>query len=88
MRDASCRREDIIAAFEDLCRRLDERTSTLWSSYGAATRELSAKEYAELEHECWHVLEAGLAGIDAERRVLQRDVQERLAQLDGEEAVA
>jgi hypothetical protein len=88
MRDTSCRREDIIAAFEDLCRRLEDRRSSLWTSYGDATRELSARQYAEVEGECWHVLEAGLAGVDAERRMLQRDYEQRMAMLDGEGAVA
>lgn len=88
MRDASCRREDIIAAFEDLCRRLDDRRSSLWTAYGDATRELTAREYAHVEHECWHVLEAGLAGIEAERRMLQRDFERRIAMLDETEAVA
>jgi hypothetical protein len=88
MRDASCRREDIIAAFEDLCRRLEDRRSSLWSSYGDATRDVPVREYADLEHECWHVLEAGLAGVEAERRMLQRDFEQRLAMLDEEGAVA
>ena len=88
MRDASCRKEDIIAAFEDLCRRLEDRRSTLWSSYGDATRELARGEYADVEHECWHVLEAGLAGVEAERRMLQRDYEQRMAMLDEQGAVA
>ena len=88
MRDASCRREDIIAAFEDLCRRLEDRRTSLWSAYGEATRELPSREYADVEAECWHVLEAGLAGVDAERRMLQRDFEQRLAMLDETEAVA
>lgn len=88
MRDASCRREDIIAAFEDLCRRLEDRRSSLWSAYGDATRELPTRDYADVESECWHVLEAGLAGVDAERRMLQRDYEQRLAMLDETEAVA
>lgn len=88
MRDASCRREDIIAAFEDLCRRLEDRRSNLWSSYGEATRELPNRDYADVESECWHVLEAGLAGVEAERRMLQRDYEQRLAMLDETEAVA
>ncbi len=88
MRDASCRREDIIAAFEDLCRRLEDRRSSLWTAYGDATRELPHREYVNVESECWHVLEAGLAGVDAERRMLQRDYEQRLAMLDETEAVA
>ena len=88
MRDASCRREDIIAAFEDLCRRLEDRRSQLWSAYGEATRELPASMYADVENECWHVLEAGLAGVDAERRMLQRDYEQRMSMLDEEGAVA
>ncbi|MCW2924456.1 MAG: hypothetical protein JWM98_1860 [Thermoleophilia bacterium] len=88
MRDASCRREDIIAAFEDLCRRLEDRRSSLWSSYGVATRDLARREYTDVEGECWHVLEAGLAGVEAERRMLQRDYEQRMAMLDEEGAVA
>jgi hypothetical protein len=88
MRDASCRKEDIIAAFEDLCRRLEERRSSLWTSYGDATKDLSTREYADVERECWHVLEAGLAGVEAERRMLQRDFEQRLAMLDEAGAVA
>ncbi len=88
MRDASCRREDIIAAFEDLCRRLEDRRSSLWTAYGDATRELGSSDYADVESECWHVLEAGLAGVDAERRMLQRDFERRISMLDEEGAVA
>lgn len=88
MRDTSCRTEDIIAAFEDLCHRLEERRSSLWSAYRDATHDLSRREYAEIENECWQVLEAGLAGIVAERRMLERDLERRLAMLDDQEAVA
>ena len=88
MRDASCRREDIISAFEDLCRRLEDRRSTLWTNYGSATSDLGRGEYEDVEHECWHVLEAGLAGVEAERRMLQRDYEQRMAMLDEEGAVA
>lgn len=88
MRDASCRTEDIIAAFEDLCRRLEDRRSSLWSSYGAATSDLGSREYPDIERECWHVLEAGLAGIEAERRMLQRDFEQRMAMLEQTGAVA
>lgn len=88
MRDASCRTEDIIAAFEDLCRRLEDRRSSLWTAYGEATRNLSAREYADVERECWHVLEAGLAGVEAERRMLERDYEQRMAMLGEEGAVA
>jgi hypothetical protein len=88
MHDTSCRREDIIAAFEDLCRRLEERRSSLWTAYGDATRELTTREYAEYERECWYVLEAGLAGIEAERRMLERDAERRLALIDDAGAVA
>ena len=88
MRDASCRTEDIIAAFEDLCRRLEDRRTGLWSAYSEATRSMSANEYENYEHECWHVLEASLAGIDAEHRMLNRDYERRMALLDEEGAVA
>lgn len=87
MRDSSCRREDIIAAFEDLCRRLEHRRSSLWGSYRDATSDLAPREYETYEHECWHVLGAALAGVDAERRMLQRDYEQRMAMLD-EGAVA
>jgi hypothetical protein len=88
MRDASCRKEDIIAAFEDLCRRLEDRRSSLWTAYNDATRDAVRRDYEQLETECWHVLEAGLAGIEAERRMLERDVERRVAMLDNEGAVA
>lgn len=88
MRDASCRREDIIAAFEDLCRRLEDRRSSLWTAYGDATRDLAPREYEDVERECWHVLEAGLSGVEAERRMLQRDFEQRMAMLDEQGAVA
>ena len=88
MRDASCRKEDIIAAFEDLCHRLEARRSTLWHAYRDATAELGAREYELLEHECWDVLSAGLAGVDAERRMLERELENRLDILGDTEAVA
>ena len=88
MRDASCRRDDIIAAFEDLCHRLERRRTALWTAYGDATREMSPGEYAEHEKECWSVLEAGLAGLGAEKRMLERDFDRRLAMIDEEGAVA
>lgn len=87
MHDTSCRREDIINAFEDLSRKLEDRRTNLWSSYGDATRDLSKREYAETELECWHVLEAGLAGVEAEQKMLMREYESRLAILD-EGAVA
>ncbi|MCW2926395.1 MAG: hypothetical protein JWM86_363 [Thermoleophilia bacterium] len=88
MRDASCRTEDIIAAFEDLCRRLEDRRSSLWTAYRDATSDLVSRDYADVEGECWHVLEAGLAGVDAERRMLERDFEQRIAMLDDQGAVA
>lgn len=88
MRDTSCRREDVISAFEDLCRRLEDRRTALWSSYSDATRELTTSEYMEFERECWHVLEAGLAGLDAEHRMLRTSLDQRLALIEGMGAVA
>ncbi|MCW2949476.1 MAG: hypothetical protein JWN41_489 [Thermoleophilia bacterium] len=88
MRDTSCRREDVISAFEDLCRRLEDRRTALWSAYGDATSGLSKTEYASIEHECWHVLEAGLAGLDAEHRMLRSSLDQRLALIEGMGAVA
>lgn len=88
MRDASCRKEDIIAAFEDLCRKLEDRRGTLWSAYRDALDGLYRGEYETIERECWHVLDAGLSGIEAERRMLERDLERRVAMLDGTEAVA
>ena len=88
MRDASCCREDIIAAFEDLCHRLASRRASLWSAYRDATTEMPTSEYADAETECWSVLTAGLAGIEAEQRMLQRDFEQRLSLLDEEGAVA
>lgn len=88
MRDTSCRKEDIIAAFEDLCRRLENRRSLLWAAYGDATKDLTQRSYDDIEGECWHVLRAALAGVDAERKMLQRDFEKRLAMLGEEGAVA
>jgi len=88
MRDASCRKEDVINAFEDLCRRLEDRRTALWSAYGEATSELTTSEYADFERECWHVLEAGLAGLDAEHRMLRSSLDQRLALIEGVGAVA
>ena len=88
MHENSCRRDDIIMAFEDLSRRLAERRQSLWSAYGEATQSMSRNEYEEHESECWSVLRAGLSGIDAEERVLRRDFESRLTSFDGPEAVA
>jgi hypothetical protein len=88
MRDTSCRKEDVISAFEDLCRRLEDRRTALWSAYGEATREVASTDYAALEHECWHVLEAGLAGLEAEHRMLRSSLDQRLSLIDGMGAVA
>lgn len=85
MQDASCRREDVIAAFEDLCHRLERRRNQLWQAYGSATSDMTAQEYVTHEPECWSVLAAGLAGVEAEHRMLQRDVEHRLAMLADEE---
>lgn len=82
MYDVSCTRDDMIAAYEDLTARLDERRSLLWSAYLAATRDMVNSEKELLEPECWSVLRAGLAGIEAEARMVQRDFELRLASLD------
>lgn len=88
MFDTSCRREDIIVAFEELCRRLADRRQSLWGAYNEATQAMSRSEYEAHESECWSVLRAGLSGIDAEERVLLRDYESRLRAFDGPEAVA
>jgi hypothetical protein len=88
MHEASCRREDIIEAYEELLARLSERRAQLWSAYVEATREMTNRDYPDHEPECWHVLHAGLAGLDAEQRVLQRDYDRLLTDVsDSEVAV-
>ena len=82
MQHTPCRREDIVAAYDDLISRLNERRAALWSAYLEACRGMSLREYSLHEAECWSVLHAGLAGIEAEHRVLQRDYEARLADLD------
>jgi hypothetical protein len=81
MPHAACSTEDIIAAFQDLVVRLDTRRHGLWNAYREATSSMSRGEYQDHEHECWSVLSAGLAGIDAEQRVLTRDFERRMQQL-------
>ena len=74
MRDTSCRPEDLLSASDELKQSLDTRRSALWRAYHEATQSMSRSEYETEEHECWSVLHAGLAGIDAEQRVLEREV--------------
>lgn len=81
-------KKDIIAAFEDLCRQLEDRRGSLWSAYRDAVKYTPRSEYEDIERECWHVLDAGLSGIEAERRMLQRDFERRVAMLSETEAVA
>lgn len=88
MQDASCRREDLVAAYDDLVERLDRRRVTLWTAYLEATSSMSPREYSDNEPECWSVLRAGLSGIEAEHRVLEREFERRMAALDDTEAVA
>jgi len=88
MQDASCRREDIVAAFEDLVHRLHRRQVALWSSYLEATESMSPKEYKTYEAECWSVLRAGIAGIEAEAAVLQQEFERRLTTFDEAGAAA
>lgn len=88
MRDASCSHDDIVAAFQDLTKRLSERRRSLWDAYHEATSLMTRREYDVTEPECWSVLHAGLAGIDAEERVLEREYRRRLASLDEHEEVA
>lgn len=88
MYEASCRREDIVEAYEELLARLAERRASLWSAYMQATREMSHHDYESHEPECWHVLRAGLSGLDAEQRVLERDYERLLGDVpDTEVAV-
>lgn len=88
MRDAACTRDDINAAFEDLNERLEARRSGLWAAYAEATDAMTRRDYDDCEPECWIVLGAGLSGIDAEQRMLRRDLEQRLAMFDEHEAVA
>ena len=85
--DAACRREDLVAAYEDLVTRLAARRQAMWDAYLEATRGMTRREYELHESECWSVLHAGLAGLDAEQRLLQRDFEGRLAAF-GEPGVA
>lgn len=87
MQDASCRPEDLIAAFNELNTRLDERRTLLWDAYRTATDEMSTGEYDEEESECWSVLHAGLAGLDAEQRILRREFESRLLSMEGSSEV-
>lgn len=88
MQDASCRREDLVSAFDDLVERLQKRRVSLWAAYLEATSLMSPREYREHEPECWSVLRAGISGIEAEHRVLEREFERRLSALDETEAVA
>ncbi len=88
MQDASCRREDLVAAYDDLVARLDKRRVALWTAYLDATTSMSPREYSQHEPECWSVLCAGISGIEAEHRVLEREFERRMRALDDTEAVA
>lgn len=83
MQDASCGPEELLAAFSELIDRLDQRRNSLWSAYHSATSSMSKKEYDTEEPECWGILHAGLAGVDAEQRVLRREVESRLTAMGG-----
>ena len=88
MFEASCRREDIVEAYEELLQRLKERRAALWGAYSQATKEMSRSEYETSEHECWQVLHASLSGLEAEERVLKRDYERLLDGInEGEVAV-
>ena len=82
MHDASCRREDLVAALDDLTARLAERRQQMWNAYLGATRGMSSREYVLHEPECWSVLHAGLAGLDAEERLLHREFERRIQKFD------
>lgn len=88
MQDASCRREDIVSAYEDLVQRLHRRQVALWSAYLDATSSMSPKQYQEYEAECWSVLRAGTAGIEAEAMILQQEFERRLTAFDETGAAA
>lgn len=79
MHDAACRREDLVAAYDDLVCRLAARRRAMWDAYLEATRGMTVREYDLHETECWSVLRAGVSGIDAEQRLLQRDFEGRMA---------
>lgn len=82
MHDTSCRREDIVTAYQELVNRLNRRRQKLWNAYLESTRSMSSREYASCEAECWSVLAAGISGIDAEQRVLKREYELRLSAVD------
>ena len=78
MQDTPCARDDLDGAFHDLLVRLNERRSELWQAYSDATADVPSAEYDTVEQECWSVLQAGIAGIDAEQRALVREYERRL----------
>jgi len=49
---------------------------------------MSPKEYKTYEAECWSVLRAGIAGIEAEAAVLQQEFERRLTTFDEAGAAA
>lgn len=83
MQQASCSRDELVAAFGEASRRLAERRTALWGAYLDATGAMSARQYDEDEPESWSILCAAIAGIDAEERTLDREYRRRLATIDG-----
>ena len=76
--DAACTRDDLVSAHDELSQRLARRRAALWSAYQEACDGMTPTEYEGHEPECWSVLHAGLAGLDAESRVVQRDFESRM----------
>jgi hypothetical protein len=90
MPDSSCTRTDLLRAFKEIERKLAERRTAMWSAYLEASGSMTASEYESLEPECWSVLSAGLSGIDAEERIVRRDLDRRLSLMphNGEQRTA
>jgi hypothetical protein len=84
MHDAACSRDDLVAAYEELTDRLARRRASLWDAYREACDGMSPGEYEAHEPECWSVLHAGLAGLEAEARVVQREFEQRMHAIQGE----
>ena len=80
--DYSCTSEDLKSAYDDIMQRLAERRARLWDAYRSATDAMSPGEYDDHEHECWSVLQAGIAGIDAEERAVRREYERRRPRYD------
>ncbi len=78
MPESPCTKNDLLTAFRDVERKLAERRSAMWGAYLTASGSMTAAEYEQFEPECWSVLSAGLSGLDAEERIMKRDLDRRM----------